>query len=140
MSSLAYSRQLRTDALFYRRVRDGDTTDVREHNVWLGLATLIKGTEWIRTLVLFLIAFCLGQEGARPSTSPVQLSPGVHLPIGTATSTSAVSFAATMPRRANKVSRSRESESKKECFYRENWRHRNYLPKPAIFRHSKLRL
>src|SRR5580700_9255540 len=80
------------------------------------------------------------RSDARPSTSPIQLSPGVHLPIGTATSTSAVSCAATMPQKANKDSKSRESEWKKECFCRENWRHRNYLPEPAIFRHPKLRL
>ncbi len=39
-TSLEYSRQLRSDALFYRRVREGDTTDVRERDVWLGLATV----------------------------------------------------------------------------------------------------
>jgi Protein of unknown function DUF262 len=139
MSSLAYSRQLRTDALFYRRVRDGDTTDVREHDVWPGLATP-RAQSGYALSCFSLSPFVSDRRDAGPSTSPVQLSPGVHLPIGTATSTSAVSCAATMPRKANKVSRSRESESKKECFYRENWRHRNYLPEPAIFRHSKLRL
>jgi hypothetical protein len=39
-SSLEYSRQLRSDALFYRRLREGDTTDQRERDVWLGLATV----------------------------------------------------------------------------------------------------
>jgi hypothetical protein len=35
-----YSRQLRSDALYYRRVRTGDTTDVRQHDLWVGLAPL----------------------------------------------------------------------------------------------------
>jgi hypothetical protein len=39
-SSLEYSRQLRSDALFYRRVREGDSVDIRESDAWLGLATL----------------------------------------------------------------------------------------------------
>jgi hypothetical protein len=86
-----------------------------------------------------LASFVSDRRDARPSTSPIQLSP-VRLPMGTATSTSAVSCAATMPQNANKVSRSRELEWKKECFYRGDWRHRNYLPESAIFRHSKLRL
>ena len=38
-SSVEYSRQLRSDALFYKRVREGDTTDTREHDIWLALAT-----------------------------------------------------------------------------------------------------
>jgi uncharacterized protein DUF262/uncharacterized protein DUF1524 len=39
-SSVEYSRQLRSDALFYKRVRDGDSTDIGEHDVWLAIATL----------------------------------------------------------------------------------------------------
>jgi hypothetical protein len=39
-SSVEYSRQLRSDALFYRRVREGDSTDPSERDIWLGLATL----------------------------------------------------------------------------------------------------
>jgi hypothetical protein len=35
-----YSRQLRTDALFYKRVRDGETADIKQRDIWLGLATL----------------------------------------------------------------------------------------------------
>lgn len=38
-SSVEYSRQLRSDALFYKRVREGDTSDLREHDIWLALAT-----------------------------------------------------------------------------------------------------
>lgn len=39
-SSVNYSRQLRDDALLYRRVRDGDTSDGREREIWLGLPAL----------------------------------------------------------------------------------------------------
>jgi hypothetical protein len=89
-----------------------------------------------RTLVRFPSAFCLGQEGRTPVSKPDP----PHSRSARRPHTSAVSCAAPMPEKANKVSRSRESESKKECFYRESWRHRSYLPEPAIFRHSKLRL
>ncbi len=40
VTSLDYSGQLRSDALFYRRLREGDATDHRERDVWLGLATV----------------------------------------------------------------------------------------------------
>jgi len=35
-----YCRELRTDALFYKRIREGDSTDVREADNWMALATL----------------------------------------------------------------------------------------------------
>lgn len=35
-----YSRQLRIDALFYKRVRDGETADLKQREVWLALSTL----------------------------------------------------------------------------------------------------
>ncbi|HMF90251.1 MAG TPA: DUF262 domain-containing protein [Candidatus Angelobacter sp.] len=35
-----FSRLLRSDALFYKRVRDGDTADIKEHDLWLSIATL----------------------------------------------------------------------------------------------------
>lgn len=35
-----YSRQLRFDALYYRRVRTGDTPDIRQRDLWVGLAPL----------------------------------------------------------------------------------------------------
>lgn len=38
-SSLNYSRSLRSDAVFYKRVREGDSADVKERDIWLGLAT-----------------------------------------------------------------------------------------------------
>jgi hypothetical protein len=39
-SPVEFSRQLRDDALFYKRVRDGDTPDVKERDIWTGLGTL----------------------------------------------------------------------------------------------------
>jgi Protein of unknown function DUF262/Protein of unknown function (DUF1524) len=39
-SSLEFSRQLRSDARFYKRVRDGETADIKERDMWLGLSTL----------------------------------------------------------------------------------------------------
>lgn len=39
-SSLTYSRQLRDDALFYRRLRDGDSDDPDLEGYWLGLRHL----------------------------------------------------------------------------------------------------
>lgn len=39
-TSVQYSRDLRTDALFYRKVRDGETVDTKQRDIWLGLATL----------------------------------------------------------------------------------------------------
>jgi hypothetical protein len=38
--SVAYSRLLRDDALFYKAIRDGDTADRKERDIWLALATL----------------------------------------------------------------------------------------------------
>ena len=35
-----FSRLLQEDALFYKRVRDGDTPDPRERDIWTGLGTL----------------------------------------------------------------------------------------------------
>jgi hypothetical protein len=35
-----FSRQLREDALFFERVRDGDTADPKERDIWTGLGTL----------------------------------------------------------------------------------------------------
>jgi hypothetical protein len=37
---LNYSRSLQSDAVFYKRVREGDSADVKERDIWLGLATL----------------------------------------------------------------------------------------------------
>jgi hypothetical protein len=93
-----------------------------------------------RTLVLFFSAFCLRQEErtrqqARPSSRQVFVSQ-----IGSGDLYFRGQLCSNDAEKANKDSRSWESESKKECFYRENWRHRNYLPEPAIFRHSKLTL
>jgi len=39
-ASIAYSRELRNDALLYKRIREGDTTDPREREIWLGLSAL----------------------------------------------------------------------------------------------------
>jgi len=39
-TSVAYSRLLRDDALFYKAIRDGETTDRKERDTWLALATL----------------------------------------------------------------------------------------------------
>jgi hypothetical protein len=39
-SSVDYSRALRADANFYKRIREGDTADFRERDIWLGLAAL----------------------------------------------------------------------------------------------------
>jgi hypothetical protein len=39
-SSVEFSRQLRSDALFYKKMRDGDTADIKQREVWLGLATV----------------------------------------------------------------------------------------------------
>jgi hypothetical protein len=40
VSAVRFSRDLRDDALFYRRVRDGDTPDIKERDIWTGLGTL----------------------------------------------------------------------------------------------------
>lgn len=37
---VAYSRELRDDATIYRRIRDGDTTETKERDVWTGLGAL----------------------------------------------------------------------------------------------------
>lgn len=39
-SQVAYSRQLRSDAQFYKRVREGDSADFKESEAWLALAPL----------------------------------------------------------------------------------------------------
>lgn len=39
-TSVDYSRELRADANFYKRIREGDTADFRERDIWLGLAAL----------------------------------------------------------------------------------------------------
>jgi hypothetical protein len=39
-SPVEFSHQLRDDALFYRRVRDGDSEDIKERDIWTGLETL----------------------------------------------------------------------------------------------------
>lgn len=39
-ASVDYSRDLRADANFYKRIREGDTADFRERDIWLGLAAL----------------------------------------------------------------------------------------------------
>lgn len=38
--SVNYSRDLRSDANLYKRIREGDTTDFKERDIWLGLAAL----------------------------------------------------------------------------------------------------
>jgi hypothetical protein len=35
-----YCRQLRSDALFYKRVREGDSTDITQRDAWMAFATL----------------------------------------------------------------------------------------------------
>jgi len=37
---LDFSRELRSDARFYRRLREGETADIKERDIWLGLSTL----------------------------------------------------------------------------------------------------
>jgi hypothetical protein len=37
---VVYCRELRADALFYKRVRDGETTDLNQRDIWLGFGTL----------------------------------------------------------------------------------------------------
>lgn len=37
---VVYSRELRSDALFYKRIREGDSNDAREADTWLAFATL----------------------------------------------------------------------------------------------------
>jgi hypothetical protein len=39
ISPVEFSRQLRHDALFYKRVREGDTADIKQRDVWLALST-----------------------------------------------------------------------------------------------------
>jgi hypothetical protein len=39
-SSVAYSRLLRDDAVFYKQIRDGETTDRKERDIWLAVTTL----------------------------------------------------------------------------------------------------
>jgi len=40
VAPVEFSRLLRSDALFYRRVREGDAPDIKERDIWLGLATM----------------------------------------------------------------------------------------------------
>jgi len=87
-----------------------------------------------------LAPFVSDGRNARPSTSPTQLSPGVRLSNRHGDLYFRGQLCSNDAEKANKDSRSRESELKKECFYRESLRHHNYLPEPAIFRHSKLTL
>jgi hypothetical protein len=39
-SSVDYSRELRADAAIYKRIREGDTADFKERDIWLGLSAL----------------------------------------------------------------------------------------------------